>query len=684
MTEQTLTLPAAYHYVLTSRRGWNFNPIPERPYIRSELSGSSLVAGGSNRRFRRLDIFNTGAIAFSVTDATSNNLGNLSSAFSAKGSIRIQAAGVDYTFALDGSDDHSTYQWRPSNSTDAINLYNSLDLPVEATVTISDGIESFEIPTGMSSLVTPSGENFVGPSVVSHYNQRRILANTPTKPNTLFYSKIAQFDNFNVGTKAADPIETTLASNTIDSIKHIVPLKDLFIFTEGAEWKVSPFAGEPFSGNTIRYTRESTSGSSDLEPIITNDSDILFIPVNEKDIRALSYQFEKDTFGTASLTVLASHLFYNTRIVKWAFLKERNILLCVRDDGKMLCLTIYNEHDVLAWTTWDTEGLFKDVLSDYYDDAFYFIVKRPIDGQYRQFVEKLRFSDELESLAEGRFLDSHLRTESTQFSIKDIEVSGSTVTLKFDSHSLAANDIITIVDVNWGVETTADGLFNQSQPNQLNWNKVSSASKYYKVDSVSGNNVNIENTNGRPITTTNWKPYFSGGRCIKVINQATNDTTINGLQHLSNHAACGLIDGNLVERTVGANGSFNAGASRIAFANIGLMYIAEIETLPIERPDSVIKADVQRNTPRVGLKHHQTYKYLVGTNKDALQEWDKGEIHSKLPIDRRLFTGVNRLRLFSDWDIENTLIVRQPWPYPLEILSIFYDMELADGIEASE
>ena len=77
------------------------------------------------------------------------------------------------------------------------------------------------------------------PATVAYFNQRKVFANTFNHPDTLYFSAINSFSDFQLGTKDNDSIHLTLGSDRISPINALVPLQDLFIFTSDTVWRLS-------------------------------------------------------------------------------------------------------------------------------------------------------------------------------------------------------------------------------------------------------------------------------------------------------------------------------------------------------------------------------------------------------------------------------------------------------------
>jgi len=228
------------------------------------------------------------------------------------------------------------------------------------------------------------------PSCAAIYEQRLIFANTAYEPQTLWFSKSSDYNNFDVhiSPQDDDAVTRTIASQQVNGIRHIIPLNDILALTSTSEWKIGPSYNE----STITPTSFSAKpqgyrGCSQVVPVVVG-SRILYVQDMGATIRDLGYSLESDGYVSSEINVLAKHLFYKKQIVDWAYQQEPDsIVWSVRNDGILLGLTYLKEQDVWAWHQHETDGQFESVCTIPGDDRneVWFVVKR---GEQR-FVERM-------------------------------------------------------------------------------------------------------------------------------------------------------------------------------------------------------------------------------------------------------------------------------------------------------
>ncbi len=304
------------------------------------------------------------------------------------------------------------------------------------------------------------------PAGSGYFEQRRVLGGSLDKPNSNFFSKTAFFNNFTktVPVRVDDAIEARLVSQKVNQIRHFVALNDLLVFTDGAEWRVDAGADVGFSIETIRQKPQSAWGSSYRQPITVGNT-VLFVQPGNTSVRSIGYAFSTNSYAGADLSILASHMLRQKTIVDWAFAKSPDpVVYMVRSDGDMICMTFDQEQEVIAWSTWDTDGKFERVTAvqsspGSRDESAYFVVSRKVNGNRVRYIEKLH-SRNFEDIRDAFFIDSGLSKDVS------IDIAGLALTnpvrVSIPAHGLTEGDAIDIFDVEW--ETDLDADDTETQP----------------------------------------------------------------------------------------------------------------------------------------------------------------------------------------------------------------------------
>jgi len=251
------------------------------------------------------------------------------------------------------------------------------------------------------------------PSVITLYEQRLILGNTLEQPQTLFFSSAGLFTDFTPGIDATDAITYTLSSNQVNVIQYLVGARLLVVGTSGGEFSVSSGGtNEPLTPTNVQIRRQSNYGGSDVQPFAIGSA-VLFVQRAERKLRELVYDFDTDSYFAPDLTLLSEHLTEGL-IKEIAWQQEPDGILWARlADGSLIGLTYRREEEVIAWHRHDVGGSgFVESLislpSRTGEDELYMIVKRTINSVTKRYIERLSEIDNISSVTDPKFLDSHL------------------------------------------------------------------------------------------------------------------------------------------------------------------------------------------------------------------------------------------------------------------------------------
>ena len=292
-----------------------------------------------------------------------------------------------------------------------------VDLGISSSTTTDFALGAFSDTTGY-------------PSCVTFFEQRLVFAATLSQPQTIFFSKSGDYENFDDnyhGTVADDDaIIYTIASNQVNAIRFMTATRTLIIGTAGGEFAVTGGAtssGVAITPTNIAINKQSNHGAANVDGISVGNA-TLFLQRAKRKIRELAYNFDVDGYVAPDLTILSEHI-TESGITQMAYQEEPNsIVWCVRTDGELLGLTYQREQQVVAWHRHIFGGTFSsgntvcesvEVLPT--DDSEYqiwVIVKRTINGVTKRYIEYLHNLDFDETDDTSfNFLDSQLEYDGS-------------------------------------------------------------------------------------------------------------------------------------------------------------------------------------------------------------------------------------------------------------------------------
>lgn len=247
----------------------------------------------------------------------------------------------------------------------------------------------------------PSGNiGFAGagnyPSTVGFVQQRRCFGNSINDPTTIWMSRSGSFSNFAYHVVGAqpddDPIVFIPANEQVNSIEHIIELRQMLLLTSGAEIAVNGNSSGTVTPSAVNPQAQSFFGAGILKPITFGDV-CLFQQARGWFVRDLGYAFEINGYRGNDLTIFSSHLFEGFTLENWTYQQIPNsIAWMARSDGDFLGLTYVREQQILAWHRHDTiNGTVLDVCSvpENPEDGVYFLIRRTISGVVRFYIERM-------------------------------------------------------------------------------------------------------------------------------------------------------------------------------------------------------------------------------------------------------------------------------------------------------
>tara|TARA_R110000765_G_scaffold77193_2_gene151707 strand:- start:3092 stop:5092 length:2001 start_codon:yes stop_codon:yes gene_type:complete len=363
-------------------------------------SRNYLVAGSSTNTFTLTDLY---GVAINTTNFTTFNNGVTTA--------KIYEVATPYTSA-------QVNDVRFAQSADVMYIVH----PSHAIRTLSrtdHNAWSFATPsiTENNTPVLTTSDNY--PSVVTFFEQRLVFAATNNNPQTLWFSKNADYLNFTTGTADDNALIYTIASNKVNAIRYLSATRILNIGTSGGEYVLTTTNGGPITPTQTVIRKYSNYGCIESEVVQVADV-TLFAQRGARKVREFRYIGEVDVAGYAApdITILSEHL-TEGGIQEFAYQQEpESIVWARRTDGTLLGLTYRREEEIVAWHKHIIGGSFgggqavvESIITlptDSGEDELYMIVKRTINSVTKRYVEVLKTFDFGSDTTAAFFVDSGL------------------------------------------------------------------------------------------------------------------------------------------------------------------------------------------------------------------------------------------------------------------------------------
>jgi hypothetical protein len=262
------------------------------------------------------------------------------------------------------------------------------------------------------------------PSVVTFFEQRLVFGATNNNPQTLWFSKNGDYENFTTGTGDDDALVYTIASNQVNAIRYLSATRVLTIGTTGGEYVLTATSDGPVTPTTTLIRKYSNYGSAAVEPVQVADV-TLFVQRGGRKVREFRYvgDINVSAYQAPDITIVAEHITAGG-LSAFAYQQEPDgVIWAIRADGTLLGVTYRREEEVVAWHKHVIGGEFSGgqavvesiatLPSDTGEDELYMIVKRTINGATKRYVEQMRPFDFGGVTTGAFFVDCGLRYEGT-------------------------------------------------------------------------------------------------------------------------------------------------------------------------------------------------------------------------------------------------------------------------------
>ena len=234
------------------------------------------------------------------------------------------------------------------------------------------------------------------PATSSYFQDRQIFGGTVGQPSTIFMSTTAGFLDFAVGNPVldSDAITYKVLSNQVNSIKHMLELQYLIIFTSGGIYMVQ--GGSNGNGvvtpTTMNLTFQGANPVADVQPLrIANYA--MFVQEKGNQVRTLGYSFAENAFIGQDTTTMSNHLLQFWTIVDWCYQEiPYSCIWAIRSDGVLLGLTFNPEQQITGWHHHDTDGKFESIccITENNVDTVYVVVNRMLNGVATRVIERFQ------------------------------------------------------------------------------------------------------------------------------------------------------------------------------------------------------------------------------------------------------------------------------------------------------
>lgn len=231
-----------------------------------------------------------------------------------------------------------------------------------------DEVNDVKIPMAESRTITDwswmaFSKRYGYPLICETFNKRLIFTSTKNQPQTMWFSRIDDIDNFLTGKTDDAAIALTLLTTTQNPICWLKPRGNrIMLGTSEAEYIVSALQANNFTSSTATAVDHGYVGSAAIAVVGVNDK-MLYVERGAGRVWTFEYSLEIDGWRSTDLTIFAPHIaekhggFVRSSVIK----KPDAVAMFVLGDGQLALCTYNSLHEVKAWHRWTTDGFIREV-----------------------------------------------------------------------------------------------------------------------------------------------------------------------------------------------------------------------------------------------------------------------------------------------------------------------------------
>ena len=198
------------------------------------------------------------------------------------------------------------------------------------------------------------------PSCVALYDGRLWYGRTPTQPRNIYGSKPYAYETFTPAVDNEDDagINIQLATNANgdgSDIKWMIGGSYLLCGTYGGEFVIRGTGDAAITATDISAKQRTNWGGEPIQPIVAGTF-VHFIQRNGNKLRQFQYDYYYDAYKAVDVSIFSEHLL-ESPIKEMALQKNPDsIIYLMREDGKVVMLTLEQDQSVQAWSLLEDFG----------------------------------------------------------------------------------------------------------------------------------------------------------------------------------------------------------------------------------------------------------------------------------------------------------------------------------------
>lgn len=655
------------------------------PYTASHLKelkfaqvGSTLYIAHRSYAPRKLVYTSSTSWAFSTHDAIMKSLGNPQAISAATKTNTVQITYVgDDTFAdndvvrITGVVGMTEINYEVSGddytitSTDTgTNTFRLSGVNGVGYTTYSSGGVIREVTNNAADFLTAS--NY--PGAVGLYEERLVYGGSTNNPNTLWFSKPADLDDFTVGDEVDSGLEYTIAGNAnqiqwlrgTSKFLAVGSIGDIFQVTGGIDEVVTP--------TSISIKPTNSYGCASTNPI-SRGTQVYFLQGNNLIVRSFEFDFAQDSYVPVDRTTVADHI-TKTGITQMEFQEGRpNVLWCTRNDGVLVGMTVEDGESVSGWHRHNTSGEYISIASlprqNEYDQMWY-CVKRVIEGVDTYYIEYA--ADHVDFTRRDDIYTNDRDADDTTWQNLIFEEQKEYIHVDCSLSYYGDDQSVTMTPsaaTGDGITFTAGGsVFTSGMVGRQIWRK--------SVTGAETGRAEIVGYTSGTVVTCDIIEDFDSTTAIPAGEWYLTTDAVSGLEHLEGETVTVVVDGGSHPDATVTNGAITLDG-QASVVHVGLGYNGYLETNDLEGGGvNGVAQTKKKDVTAIGFRFLDTLYAKYGTDYYNLNQIEMRTAAMRMDRPPEIFTGDVKVQCLNGgldpreggWTRSKKAIVAQDLPFP--------------------
>lgn len=204
------------------------------------------------------------------------------------------------------------------------------------------------------------------PAAVTFHENRLVFAGSLAQPDSVWFSKSAEYYNFDVGdAKDNDSIQLTASVGEIQQIKHIVSNRDLQVFSASAEFYIPAFQNQPITPTNAQMRRQTPFGCGFERPQAI-DGATLFVQKGGQIVREYLFSDGEAAYVANPISTISSHLIktpLELNTLYGALSRSESYVFILNDDGTLAVFNSNRAEQRAGWVEFVTNGVFHSTVT---------------------------------------------------------------------------------------------------------------------------------------------------------------------------------------------------------------------------------------------------------------------------------------------------------------------------------